>query len=392
MGLGYHENAGGFRAGRAAFRDVCLFDVSRQRVKTAGVADVPDRGPQCIGAQAWRRMDRGTRLATLAAHEALVAAALPTGGAMPAVIGTSAAAMPIGEAYFKAAAAGIENPRAQWRRVETYQAQRQLGDMLRQLGVRGRMRIVSNACASGANAIGQAFQMVRGGRAERVLAGGYDALCQLVFAGFDALQALSPSGIPRPFDAARDGLALGEGAAFLVVESAASAAARGVRGCAEVLGYGAATDIHHLTQPHPDGDAALATMTAACRMAGIGPGQIDYLNSHGTGTPLNDVAEARAISRWAGEGVVGDIRVSSTKSSIGHLLGGAGAVEAAICLMALDGQWLPANLHVREPDPACQFDLVREPRSARVERTLTNSFGFGGANATLVFGREGAAS
>ena len=392
MGRGYQENAGGFRAGRAAFRDVGLFDVSRQRVKTAGVADVPDRGPQCIGAQAWRRMDRGTRLATLAAHEALVAAALPTGGVMPAMIGTSAAAMPIGEAYFKAAAAGSENRRAQWRRVETYQAQRQLGDMLRHLGVRGRMRIVSNACASGANAIGQAFQMVRSGRAERVLAGGYDALCQLVFAGFDALQALSPSGIPRPFDAARDGLALGEGAAFLVVESAAAAAARGVRVCAEVLGYGAATDIHHLTQPHPDGDAALATMTAACRMAGIAPGQIDYINSHGTGTPLNDVAEARAIARWAGEEAVGGIRVSSTKSSIGHLLGGAGAVEAAICLMALDGQWLPANLHVREPDPACRFDLVREPRSARVERALTNSFGFGGAIATLVFGKEGTTS
>ena len=203
------------------------------------------------------------------------------------------------------------------------------------------------------------------------------------------MQALSPSSIPRPFDAARDGLALGEGAAFLVVESADAAAARGAKVWAEISGYAAATDVHHLTQPHPDGDAALATMTAACAMAGVEPAQIDYLNSHGTGTPLNDVAEARAIERWAGDAVAG-VKVSSTKSAIGHLLGGAGAVESAICLMALAGQWLPPNVNVREVDPAVRFDLVREPREAEIVRVLTNSFGFGGANATLVFGREGA--
>nr|WP_281375565.1 hypothetical protein [Haloferula luteola] len=154
-----------------------------------------------------------------------------------------------------------------------------------------------------------------------------------------------------------------------------------------LLGYGAATDIHHLTQPHPDGDAALITMTAATRMAGLEPEQIDYINSHGTGTPLNDVAEAHAVARWAGESV-SEVRLSSTKSSIGHLLGGAGAVEAVICLMALQGQWLPANVNVREVDPVVKFDLVREPREAEVRYALTNSFGFGGANATLILGRE----
>jgi 3-oxoacyl-[acyl-carrier-protein] synthase II len=223
-----------------------------------------------------------------------------------------------------------------------------------------------------------------------VLAGGYDALCQLVFSGFDALQALSPSGIPRPFDAARDGLALGEGAGFVVVESSDSAKARGAHVIAEILGYGAATDIHHLTQPHPSGDTALATMQAACAMAGVSAGQIDYLNSHGTGTPLNDVAEGNAIQRWAGHDV-GGVRVSSTKSAIGHLLGGAGAVESVISLLALEGQFLPASLNVREPDAVCTFDLVATPREAVVRRVLTNSFGFGGANATLVFGKEGLA-
>jgi 3-oxoacyl-[acyl-carrier-protein] synthase II len=260
--------------------------------------------------------------------------------------------------------------------------------MARFLGIQGPMRIVSNACASGANAVGQAFHLVRSGKAERVLAGGYDALSQLVFAGFDSLQALSPSGIPRPFDAARDGLALGEGAGFVVVESADAARARGAKTIATVLGYGAATDIHHLTQPHPQGDAALVTMQAACAMAGLQPAQIDYINSHGTGTPLNDIAEGYAIQRWAGD-AVGSIKVSSTKSAIGHLLGGAGAVESVISLIALERQWLPASLNVREADPVCTFDLLREPRAAKVEHVLTNSFGFGGANATLIFGKEG---
>jgi 3-oxoacyl-[acyl-carrier-protein] synthase II len=380
MGMDFQENAAGFREGRTALSPVTLFDVSRQRVGTAGQIDLPDHGFPS-------RMDRGSRLAWLAAREAMAQAGL-AGGALPMIVGTSAAAMPIGEDYYRAAISGAEKRSVQLHRVETYQAQRQMADMARLLGLDGRIRIVSNACASGANAIGQAFHLVRSGKADRVLAGGYDALCQLVFAGFDTLQALSPSGIPRPFDAARDGLALGEGAGFVVVESAESAKARGARVIAEITGYGAATDVHHLTQPHPEGDAALVTMHAACSMAGIVPAQIDYINSHGTGTPLNDIAEGNAIRRWAGD-AVSTVRVSSTKSAIGHLLGGAGAVESVICVIALEHQFLPASLNVREADPVCTFDLVREPRAADVERVLTNSFGFGGANATLVFAKEG---
>lgn len=390
MGMDRAENEAGFRAGKSAFSPITLFDVSRQRVGTAGQVALADEvaAPR-ISRKAWSRMDRGTRLACHAALEALAAAGL-AGGTLPVMVGTSAAAMPIGEDYYRAAVAGGAPGGRQLRRVETYQAQRQMTDLARELGIDGPLRILSNACASGANAIGHAFQLVRSGRANRVLAGGYDALCQLVFCGFDALQALSPSGIPRPFDRDRDGLALGEGAAFLVLESAESARARGTRVIAEVLGYGAATDIHHLTQPHPSGDAALATMTAACAMAGVSAAQIDYLNSHGTGTPLNDVAEGQAILRWAGE-AAGGVRVSSTKSATGHLLGGAGAVEAVISLLALEGQFLPASLNVRVPDEVCGFDLVTRPREAEVRRVLTNSFGFGGANASLVFGKEGLA-
>ena len=379
LGMDVTENTAGLRDGRAAFSPVTLFDVSKQRVGTAGQVSLPESGFPA-------RMDRGTRMAWIAAREAMSHAGL-NGGAMPLIVGTSAAAMPLGEDYYRAALSGGEKRSKQLERVEFYQAQRQMREMAVLLGIDGRIRIVSNACASGANAIGQAFHLVRSGRANRVLAGGYDALCQLVFAGFDSLQALSPSGIPRPFDAHRDGLALGEGAGFVVVESMASAKSRGARVIAEITGYGAATDVHHLTQPHPEGDAALVTMNAACAMATLAPAQIDYLNSHGTGTPLNDVAEGNAIRRWAGADV-SSIRVSSTKSAMGHLLGGAGAVESVICLIAMEEQFLPASLNVRETDPVCGFDLVREPREAVVKRTLTNSFGFGGANATLIFERE----
>jgi 3-oxoacyl-[acyl-carrier-protein] synthase II len=390
MGRDVAENAAAFRAGRMAFSPVTLFDVSRQRVGTAGQVDLPEMPPDAaIPRRAWERMDRGSRMALLAAREALADAGL-SGGEMPVIIGTSAAAMPIGEDYYKQALTTTAARGLQLRRVELYQAQRQMTDLARVLRLEGPQRIISNACASGANAIGHAFHLVRSGRAERVLAGGYDALCQLVFSGFDALQALSPSGIPRPFDAARDGLALGEGAGFVLVESAAAAKARGARVIAEILGYGAATDVHHLTQPHPMGDAALITMQSACEMAGLSPEQIGYINSHGTGTPLNDIAEGNAILRWAGE-AVGKIRVSSTKSATGHLLGGAGAVESVISLIALERQFLPASLNVREADAVCSFDLVREPRDAEIRRVLTNSFGFGGANATLIFGKEGAA-
>jgi 3-oxoacyl-[acyl-carrier-protein] synthase II len=210
-------------------------------------------------------------------------------------------------------------------------------------------------------------------------------LSLLVFAGFDSLQALTP-GVSRPFDARRDGLALGEGAAIVALESFESARARGAEILAEITGYGATTDLHHLTQPHPDGDAAVASMSRACAMAGVRPDAIDYLNAHGTGTPLNDSAEARAIRRWCEAAGCDPARVpvSSTKASIGHLLGAAGAVEAVICIMAMREGFLPPTTTVREADPDVAFDLVRQPRDAVIGCALTNSFGFGGANASLI--------
>jgi 3-oxoacyl-[acyl-carrier-protein] synthase II len=258
-------------------------------------------------------------------------------------------------------------------------------DLADAFGFSGPTSIIANACASGANAVGHAWELIRRGHAMRVLTGGYDALSQLVFAGFDSLQALSPTQC-RPFDANRDGLALGEGAAIFALETLDSARSRGAKIIGEIAGYGACTDAHHLTQPHPDGDAALRSMTAACKSAGLSPADIGYVNAHGTGTPLNDSAEAAAINRWAGEHAAA-LPVSSTKASIGHLLGASGAVEVAVCLMALRGQWLPPENVLQTPDPLCHFPIVSKPGTESLEYAMTNSFGFGGANASVILRR-----
>ena len=218
-----------------------------------------------------------------------------------------------------------------------------------------------------------------------VLSGGYDALSQLTFAGFDSLQALSKTHC-KPFDAGRDGLSLGEGAGILALEEFNHALARGAKILGEIVGYGAATDIHHLTQPNPDGSSALESMQMVCKAGDVSPGQVDYVNAHGTATIQNDAAETNAINRWAGESVK-NIRVSSTKSGIGHLIGAAGAVEAVVCMMALGGQWLPPQKNHSTTDPLCKFKIVTEETSAVINYALSNSFGFGGSNATLLFRR-----
>jgi 3-oxoacyl-[acyl-carrier-protein] synthase II len=388
LGIGRQANEQALAANRSAFKPVDIFDTSELVAKTAGVVDLP-AGELFHRFSAHKQtfVDRGTRMLLIAIREALAQAGRQNLEGIDAmVIGTSAGAMPLGEAYFEHARHQAGRVPMQLSRAEHYQPQRQMSNIAAEFEWRGPIIIVSNACASGANAIGWASDMIRSGRAKRVLAGGYDALARLVFAGFDSLHALAPSGTPRPFDAQRDGLALGEGAGVMLLEAEDT---RQSAGLGEVAGYSTATDLHHLTQPDPAGRAAVRTMTAACAQAGVLPEQIGYINSHGTGTPFNDAAEAAAIATWAGDAVP-NIPVSSTKSAMGHLLGGAGAVEAVICLMALQGQWLPASLNVREVDPAVRFDLVRQFRQASLDYALTNSFGFGGTNATLVLQRRSA--
>jgi len=331
------------------------------------------------------RLDRAGVLLLLAAGEAWQQSGWERSDNLPVVLGTTSGGMLLGEDYFRQAVRTPRRHRGQPTRAFHYQAQTQGRLLLDALGISGPVTITSNACASGSCALGLAWEQIRRGHAERVFAGGYDVLSEMVFSGFDALQALSPTTC-RPFDAHRDGLAIGEGAAMLTLETLESARRRNAVILGEIIGYGTTIDLHHLTQPHPEGNAALETMSLACRSAGVVPADVDYLNAHGTGTPLNDVAEAQAISRWAGAHAA-SLPVSSTKASIGHLLGAAGAVEAIICLMALGGQWLPPQTAFETPDPACRFPVVRESRDARLNVTLSNSFGFGGVNATLVFRR-----
>jgi 3-oxoacyl-[acyl-carrier-protein] synthase II len=386
LGAGWKANAAGFRAGTTAFRPVTLFDVSRQRAKIAAEVELPADLPATrLSGKKSRRLNRAARMLLLAAHEAWEQSGWQPDEPLPVVLGTTSGEMSLGQDYLRQALHSPDDFKRQATRVVYYQVQKPAQVLCDAFDFQGPLTIISNACASGANAIGHAFETVRSGRARRVLTGGYDALCQLTFAGFDSLQALAPTPC-RPFDAERNGLTLGEGAAVLTLETLAGAKKRGAEILGEIIGYGAATDTHHLTQPHPEGRAALSAMSAACAGAGIAPEQVDYVNAHGTATPQNDATESAAINRWAGAHAR-RLPVSSTKAGIGHLLGAAGAAEAVVCLMALRGQWLPPARSLTTPDPACQFQLVRQPEDATVEIALSNSFGFGGANASLVFRR-----
>jgi len=389
LGIGWRANANGFRAGKQAFRSVTLFDVSRQRSKIAAEVDIPKLLPFLkLSEKRLTRLDRSTKMLLLAVQEAWLQAGLTSpsrDGGMPLVLGTTSCGMALAENYLRHAIRSPQSQRQQATRVLNYQAQRQALDVCDTFGFSGPITIISNACASGANAVGHAWELLRAGHAEQALTGGHDALCQITFAGFDSLQALSPTPC-RPFDARRDGLSLGEGAAILVLETLDHARRRGVEILGEIISYAAATDTYHLTQPHPQGDAAFTTMKAACARAGITPEQVDYINAHGTATLHNDSTEAAAINRWAGARAA-TLSVSSTKASIGHLLGAAGAVESLVCLMTLREQWLPPEIALSATDPTCGFPIVSQPTDARVNVALSNSFGFGGANATLIFRR-----
>ncbi|HVM24875.1 MAG TPA: beta-ketoacyl-ACP synthase II [Candidatus Limnocylindrales bacterium] len=264
------------------------------------------------------------------------------------------------------------------------------------LGLTGPAVGNANSCASGAVAIGQALQAIRDGTVDVALAGGAEApLAPLTFGAFAMIRVLSqrnedPGTASRPFDRHRDGFVMGEGAAVLVLEERDAARRRGARVLAELLGFGASNDAYHMTAPRPDGRDAARAMAAALADARIEPSRVGYVNAHGSSTPLNEAAEARAIRAAFGHAAA-DLPVSGTKGLYGHALGASGAIEAAITALALHHGILPGTCNLLEPDPEIDLCVLGEPLDAEVEAAVSNSFGFGGMNASLVLGRDAGA-
>ncbi len=259
-------------------------------------------------------------------------------------------------------------------------------------GLKGINYAPVSACATGSHAIGEAAEVIRRGDADLVVAGGFDAgVTPLGVAGFGAARALStrnddPTVASRPWDAGRDGFVIAEGGGVLVLEDWDHAVARGANIRAELIGYGATADAYHITSPAPDGNGAIRAMTQALAQAGIEPSAVDYINAHGTSTEVGDIAETNAIKAVFGADAP---LVSSTKSMMGHMLGGAGAAEAAVCVLAMEHGLVPPTINLTDPDPECDLDYVPNvAREVDLKITMSNSFGFGGHNATLILAKS----
>lgn len=367
LGVGSPDTVAALREGRDCVAPVTAFDVSKCRSKTAGHAPLIEAGDARVHPASRMMMEAAAQLRR---GDAGFAPEL-------AVIGTTSGGMSDGERFFRTQG---KRERGHAAMLANYPGQRPVLDCLHALGTSAPAQIIANACASGTNAVGHAFRLIRAGLHDSVLAGGYDALCELVYVGFDSLQAATTDKV-RPFDRGRTGLVLGEGAALLALEEMESATHRGAPILAEVTGYGISTDNHHLTQPHPSGIGPEMAMSRALADARRDAADIDYINAHGTATAFNDSSEGVAIAKLFGARVP----VSSTKAMMGHSLGAAGAIEAVFCVLALNGGFLPPNINYREADPAFDLNIVANAaREAGLRAVLSNSFGFGGTNASVI--------
>src|SRR5216117_1255428 len=376
LGVGLSETVDSLYTARDCVTPVTRFSVSQCRCKTAG--QVPDDrllGGQNEGRRS-HRLHRASHMMIQALKEVLTQE--PQFEPELTIIGTTSGGMSYGEHYYRSICqAGDLRHAPTW--IANYPAQKPVIDAQEAFGISAPCQIIANACASGTNAIGHAFECVRSGLYQRVLAGGYDALSELVFVGFDSLQASTPEKC-RPFDRHRTGMVLGEGAAILALENLELAQERGAPVLAEIIGYGISTDNFHITQPEPSGVGARQAMERALQSARSTANMVDYINAHGTATPFNDAAEGKAISE-----LFDRVPVSSTKSMMGHSLGAAGAVEAVICLLALQYQFLPPNINFCAPDENVDLNIVaNEARPTLVSTVLSNSFGFGGTNASIL--------
>lgn len=378
----------GVKAGKHGFGEITHFDTSVQKVKIA--AEV--KGFEYEDKRAAKRMDRSSQLGVAAALEAVSDSGLVSGDNIDPYRFGVFAATGIG---------GITTLENEVRKAEekgVSRASALLVPMIIPNILAGNVAIVLNAkgscmghvtaCAASTNGIGEAFRMIKHGYADAVIAGGAEsAFAPVCFSGFANMTALStrqdPDRCSTPFDKERDGFVMGEGAGFFVLEELEHAKARNANIYCEVVGYGTTCDAFHLTSPSPEGEGAATAMKLAIDEANIKPEQIDYINAHGTGTPYNDLFETRAVKKVFGENT--KIPMSSTKSMIGHLLGGAGAAEAIVCAKAINDSFVPATIGLKVPDEELDLDYVpNEGRTKELTYVMSNSLGFGGHNGSIV--------
>ncbi len=381
--------------GKSGIDYISLFDAEGYESRIAGEVNEFD-ATAALGRKEAKRLDRFAQFACVAALEALEHANLnmekEDADRVGVLIGSGVGGIITITDQHKILLQ--KGPK----RVSPFLIPMMLGDMASgqvsmMIGAKGPNFSTVSACATGADSIGEALEMIRRGRADVVIAGGTEAaVCEIGVAGFNSCMALStrnedPQGASRPFDSGRDGFVLGEGAGLIVLESLKHAEQRGANILAELSGYGASSDAHHVTQPHPEGEGAARAMKWAIEDAGIAPDKVDYINAHGTSTPLNDKYETIAMKRMYGDHAY-KLAISSTKSMTGHLLGAAGGIEAAFTVLTIKDGVVPPTININDPDPDCDLNYV--PNNAikqTVNVAMSNSLGFGGHNASLVFKR-----
>ncbi len=380
----------GVSNGRVAIRAVKHMPMDGYRTKLGGEVEdpaAPERG--YLNPDGFH--DRAIDFTLKAAEEAMAGCGVEV-GTIPAerwgvVIGTCNAGLLAGEEWYRRRKQGqAPDPRL----VLLVEPQAMAEALSGAFGLRGPVLSVDTACAASANAIGYAGELIRSGQADAVLTGGADAFSDILYAGFNSLESLSPEPA-APYSRDRKGLSLGEGSGMLVLMREDLAREHGATVLAEILGYGLSADGYHPTAPHPEGRGAARAIRTALTQGGVSPGEVGYVNSHGTGTAKNDTAETAATKVGLGEEAARSAAVSSTKSMIGHLLGGAGAIEAISTVKTLERQYAPPTAGYTEPDPECDLDYITEgPRAMELEVAVSNNFAFGGANASIVFARAGA--
>jgi 3-oxoacyl-[acyl-carrier-protein] synthase II len=380
------------QAGKCGFDFIKCFDTENFAAKIA--AEVKDFDPKnYMDAKVARRMDRFSQFAVAAAKEAVENSGLDLNTIdherFGVIVGSGIGGIDLIEKETKTLmekGPKRVNPLFIPMTITNMAA----GNIAIQYGAKGVCTNVVTACATGNHCIGEAFRSIKHGYSDIILAGGTEgSITPLAVAGFTALTALSTSTDPLrasiPFDKERDGFVMGEGAAILVLEDYDHALARGAKIYAEVVGYGATCDAYHITSPAPEGEGGVRAMKLAMQEANITPKEVSYINAHGTSTPTNDRLETAALKQAMGEDAY-KVPISSTKSMIGHLLGAAGAVEAVICIKAMEKSFIPATIGLTVPDEECDLDYVPNVgRNAKLSYTMSNSLGFGGHNATLIF-------